>query len=444
MKKGKILSVLLISVMTVLSVTACAGGGAKETTNKDAVADSPKDDDVTIRIMTRWSDDAPFSVYYRQKIDEFNAMDNGITIVDESLSEEAAYLDKLRSSIATGNQPEIFVEYGGARIQDYVEEGILLDLQPALDADKEWADSFLDDLFDKWYYDEYPGTFGIPTQFYAVMLYYNKSILEENGFEAPPETLEEMIEMCQTLLDNGQQPMSLGEKDNWRGGHFLNNLVMKSYGAQGVIDIANRDMSYDDPRMIELYGIIKDFNDKGFFGDNAVGVDANTEDTDFLTNKVALRFQGTWFLPQITSDYDGDVENIGVAPFPYINEKFKQSYQGGAADGFSVSDRKETNEAAIEVLKYFTSKEYFAGAEAFCKGGVYVSKFESLPDAEIDIATRQTKELLAEAKEFRDDIQTYDPESHMLDTVRSAIQGLFIGNTPEQCATEIAGKMQIK
>jgi ABC-type glycerol-3-phosphate transport system substrate-binding protein len=66
--------------------------------------------------MTRWSDDSPFSVYWREQVKKFNESGKGITLVDESLSDETAYLDKLRSQIATGTQPEIFIEYGGSRI----------------------------------------------------------------------------------------------------------------------------------------------------------------------------------------------------------------------------------------------------------------------------------------------------------------------------------------
>ena len=447
MKLKKMISLAVVCMMVISIFAACGGGGGTSQApagNAGASGDGGSAGDTTIRIMTRWSDDAPFSVYFRNQIAEFNNSGRGITIVDESLSEEAAYLDKLRTSIATGNQPEIFIEYGGSRIIDYVEAGILLDFQPYLDADPEWRDSFLDDLFDKWHFDEYPGTFGIPCQFYAVLLFYNKELLAANGFDGPPESLDEWRHMNQTMLDNGQQPMTLGERDVWRGGHFLNNLVMKGFGAQGVTDIANRTMNYDDPGMIELLAIIKEFNDSGFFGPNAVGVDVNTEDTDFLTNKTALRFIGTWFIPQVVADYEGDINNIGVARFPYINQQFRNSWQGGTAESYSISDRPETNGQAVEVVKFLTSPEFFAGAEAFCQGGVYVSRFETLSGVEIDPLTTATKALLLEATEFRDDIQTYDPESHMMDTVRNAIQGLFIGNSPEQVAQEIVSRQQVR
>ena len=427
--------IIILLLGLVLVGTLVFAGGSKASSSSG---------DIRIRMMTRWSDDAPLSRFWRSKVADWNNQKNGITIIDESASDEAAYLDKLRSSIATGNQPEIFIEYCGSRIQDYVEAGILLDVQPYLDADPAWRDSFLNDLSGKWHFASRPGTYGVPCQFYAVFLFYNKQMLANVGINNPPSTLDEWRTACDALLAKGVQPMSLGEKDNWRAGHFLNNLVMKSFGAQGVADIANRKMNYDDPRMINLYRIIKEFNDKGYWGPNAVGVNVETEDSDFLTNKVAMHFQGSWFIPQIAADYQGDISNIGVAPFPYINASFKESYQGGTAEAFSISNRSATNEAAMKVVKYFTSPQYYAELEAFCKGGLYVSKFDTLPGVAIDPITTAAKALLVSAKEFRDDIQTYDPESHMLDTARSAIQGLFIGRTPEQVAQEIVSKEQVR
>ena len=396
-----------------------------------------------IRVMTRSSDDTPDSRYWREMVAEWNARKNGITIVDESIFDETAYLEKLRSSVAARNQPEIFIEYGASRIQNYVEAGILLDVQPYLNADQAWRDSFLNDLFYKWYFPGYSGTYGVPSHFYAVFLFYNKAQLAEVGFNDPPATLDEWRSVCDALIAKGRQPMTLGAKDNWRAGHFLNNLVLKSYGARGVFDIANRSMNYDDPRMINLYSIIKEFNDKGYWGKNAADMSNDTEDRDFLTNNIAMRFQGSWFIPQITAGYQGEISNIGIAPFPYINEIFSNSWQGGTAQAYSVSDRKATNDTAMQIVKYFTSPEYFTGMEAYCKGGLYVSRFNTLPNTTIDPITLQAKAILTGAREFRDDIQTYDPESHMLDTVRSALQGLFTGSTPEQVAREIVSRQRI-
>ena len=53
--------------------------------------------------------------YYNEKIDEFNKMDNGITVEITNINTEADYLDKLSTDFASGETPNVFMEYGGSR-----------------------------------------------------------------------------------------------------------------------------------------------------------------------------------------------------------------------------------------------------------------------------------------------------------------------------------------
>lgn len=51
---------------------------------------------------------------------------------------ENDYLDRLSTDIASGDAPDIFMQYGGTNCLDYVESDILLNLQSYFDADEEW------------------------------------------------------------------------------------------------------------------------------------------------------------------------------------------------------------------------------------------------------------------------------------------------------------------
>ncbi|WP_148411572.1 ABC transporter substrate-binding protein [Murimonas intestini] len=427
-KRSKKIMAMVMSAAMVLSMTAVTRAEAAD-----------KKDNIEIRLASRWGGEEPLSVYFQQKIEEFNALDNGITIVGDHVTDEQQYLDKLSAQIGSGTQPEIFIEYGGTRIQDYVESGILLDLKPYLDADPEWRDSFLP-LFDKWEFDD--GVYGVPVMLYAIVLYSNTDVLKANGLEVP-QTFEDLEKCCETLKANGINPFMLGEQSNFRAGHFLNNIALKTYGPDVVTKLADRTMPYDGEEMLGLYQTIKDFNDKGYFGDNAVGVDNNGEKAAFLSGESAFRYDGAWFVSEVNgSAVDGKVQ---VSAFPSINEEYKNVFQGGAGQGFSVTDTgdKEKNDAAIEVVKYLTSQDYYRGLEKASNGGIYPVKFESDPDTVIDDLTKQVKEVIEPATDYRDDMQNYDQETHMLNTVRTALQGLFVGNTPEQCGEEIVNAEEI-
>lgn len=427
-KRSKKILAMVMSAAMVLSMTAVT-----------RVEAEGKKDNIEIRLASRWGGEEPLSVYFQQKIEEFNALDNGITIVGDHVTDEQQYLDKLSAQIGSGTQPEIFIEYGGTRIQDYVESGILLDLKPYLDADPEWKDSFLP-LFDKWEFND--GVYGVPVMLYAIVLYSNTDVLKANGLEVP-QTFEDLEKCCETLKANGINPFMLGEQSNFRAGHFLNNIALKTYGPDVVTKLADRTMAYDGEEMLGLYQTIKDFNDKGYFGDNAVGVDNNGEKAAFLSGESAFRYDGAWFVSEVNgSAVDGKVQ---VSAFPSINEEYKNVFQGGAGQGFSITDTgdKEKNDAAVEVVKYLTSQDYYRGLEKASNGGIYPVKFESDPETVIDDLSKQVKEVIEPATDYRDDMQNYDPETHMLNTVRTALQGLFVGNTPEQCGEEIVNAEEI-
>jgi ABC-type glycerol-3-phosphate transport system substrate-binding protein len=395
--------------------------------------------DVKIKVYTRWSGDDPLATYFRQKVKEFNELKKGIVVENENIANEDSYLDKLRTGFATGTPPNVFIEYGGSRILDYVASGALVDLKPYLEKDKKWSDSYLP-FFEAWTYKDHPGIYGAPQVAYAVELFYNKATFAKLGLK-PPKTLDELRGVCDKLVKSGYTAFQLGEKDSWRGGHFLNNLVIKSFGPEGVQKLAARTMAYDGPEMTKLYSIIKEFNDKGYFGNNAVGVDNNAENTAFTTGKSALEFNGSWFLGDIEAANFAD--KVGVVPFPTIDPKYAACAQGGSADGWSVSKTKDPAqiEASVEFIKFISSPDYFKGLEKTMKGGMYPVKFTSDPT----VASALTRDFVANLKgvtSFTTDIQNYDSASHMLETVRLAVQGLFIGKSPADCGKEIVEQIK--
>ncbi len=391
--------------------------------------------DITISIIAEWSSDTPTSKIFRDKIAEFDAEDNGIKVVSEMIGDEKSYYNKLRTRFATGEFPDIFFDYGGARTADYVESGILVDLQPFLDADPEWKADFLP-ILDDWRYADYPGAlYGVPTSFYVVGLFYNKAIFAELGLQAPT-TMKEFEQVSDKLMEAGYIPLSLGEKDVYRAGHFFNNLVMKSYGSDAVTALGDRTLSYDDPKIMKLYQMLYDYNNRGYFGANTINKDTNMARTDFHSEKAAMHFDGTWYLGTAASVSIAD--DISFIPFPAINPEYANSWQGGTNGGLSVVNTGDANkvEKSIQLLKELTRGEFAKEQQAVARGGVYPVFFESDPSVVSRISI-EVSDAYENAEEFRSDIQNYDDNPKMLETVRVALQGLFVGKTPKQCAEEI-------
>lgn len=418
---------------------------SKDTEMKDTAAkeDAKSGDEITLTVATRYGADVPDEEFYRQKVQEFSDMDNGIKVVMDNIPTESDYLDKLRTSFANGDTPNVFIEYGGSRTLDYLESDALVNMQPFFDEDKEWYDSFYPTMFkDLDYTDKgYEGIWGVPFKSYVVSLYYNKEIFEAQGL-TPPQSWDDLMSVCEKLKTAGIRPFQAGEKDVFRLGHFHNNIVIKSLGADAAKKLADRSLAYDSPEMLKTYQLISDMVEKGYLGDDILNTDYNTEKSTFAAGECAMRWDGSWYGSEIfgTDIYD----KTGVVPFPYIDEKYKDDAQGGASDMWFVSKLNKSEEeiqASVEFVKFMTSQDYFAGNNE-AAAVLYPAKFTATANTPANPLLDEVQKIVGNYKNMCTDIQNSDPESHMLDTVRNALQGLAMGNTPEQCGKEIVDNIE--
>ena len=54
-----------------------------------------------------------------------------------------------------------------------------------------------------------------------------------------------------------------------------------------------------------------------------------------------------------------------------------------------------------------------------------------------DYLTAEANEIIAETKEVRGDIENYDSATHMINTVRQALQGIAMGNSSDEVGKTI-------
>lgn len=411
-----------------------------------AQAESPYDvsnrrfDNITLKVSSKYGGTGANDAYYRARVEAFNALDNGITVEMDNISTESDYLDKLATGFADGNPPNVFVEFGGSRCLDYVEAGALVNLQPYLDYDQEWSSSIMDGIWDAARYEGIEGTWGIPFHLYQVCLFYNTEILESNGIE-PPATMDALLDACEKLKANGVTPFQVGESDIYRWGHLFNCLALKTYGADVVNQLADRTLSYDSPEMVSLYQIIKDMFDKGYLGENPLSINASEEDSLFLSEQAAFKYDGTWF---ISTAMNSDIyDKIGVVAFPTISPEFATVNQGGADMIWYVSKLNKSDEeiaASVAFVKYMACSDFAAG-HVETAPDTFPFIYE-LTGASVDCRLLdEVQALMNETTVFRTDIQTYDTASHMINTVRNALQGLGLGNSAEQCGREIVERI---
>ena len=128
--------------------------------------------------------------------------------------------------------------------------------------------------------------------------------------------------------------------------------------------------------------------------------------------------------------------NVGVTAMPYGNEQYKTETQGGVNNVWHISTmqkEKEEIDASVYWLKWMTSDENLAD---------YTEVLPNMFGRQFDLNTddplmKKVLEIYDGLEALKSDAQSYDDRTYLLDTVRNALQGIALGNTPETCASEI-------
>ena len=449
----KVLAILLALVM-VLALVACAAKPATDTPAKDEpqTNDQPqkeetpsetpaadeKKDDVVITFCARQDPtgaDAE-SAYTLEKVEEFNAMDNGIHVELVWNSVEADYLDRLATDIASGDCPNIFMEYGGARVLDYLNAGLLVDMTPYYEADPEWYNSVNPNMWAPVKFDNYgfDGTYGIPFGAYQIVLVYNSAILEQYGLEVPT-TWAELMDCCAVLKENGVQPFNVGEKDTYRFGHLFSNLAITTYGEEAE-KIGSREIDYDSDECKQIYQLMVDAFNAGYFGENILSYGASEERVYMGAGQSCFTWDLSSRIYWLEDSQELNAGNLHIANFPAVNEEYAGWCQGGASQAYYISSTgtDEQIAASVEFLKYITSEEFISGLMAVTNS-TYAITVE--PSSDRLYIYNEVDEVMANTNGLVVELQNFDSEASGLTIVRNALQSIVQGATPDEIAATI-------
>ena len=396
---------------------------------------------VTIRILTRSSNpDNPTDKVFIEALKQFQTDNPDITLQDLSVSDEGAHDTKFKTSIAAGTPIEVFDFLGYPANLDYVKNGVVTDITKVLEDDKAWSGPYnKQSMFDPVKYDNFgiKGIYGVPVTPYGVGMYYNKKIFDDLGLSVPV-TWEEVIAAAPKLIEKGITPVPIGEKDTYRAGHFLTALAMKKYGPQLKDDLISGKEKWNGDSMLGLIQYIQDLYDKGIFGKDNLSYNGDGESSMLEKGKAAMMFQGTWTISTINAF--SNVADITVKGFPYLKDypQYKDMWMGGPSGFLSMSVKPgdEKFDAAVKVLKYFTSVDYFVKIRDASKGGgVYALAMP--PSSQSDRITTEFNTAFNASTNMIGEIEQYSMMAPLMDTVRNEVQTIFSGDNAKAIADRI-------
>ena len=176
---------------TLILATVLAAGSLIGAGTVTASAEETKQ----IKLFHRFPDE-PFNSYIERKVAEYEEMHPEIKFVVES-AQNAPYKEKIKVVAGGDDCPDIFFSWCGEFTERFIRQNLILDLNPYLEADPEWADSLIESQMIN--YTNADGmVYGIPFRLDAKVMFYNIDQFEEAGCEIP-KTWDELAAVAQTL-----------------------------------------------------------------------------------------------------------------------------------------------------------------------------------------------------------------------------------------------------
>ncbi|GAA0990298.1 ABC transporter substrate-binding protein [Subtercola frigoramans] len=353
-KRVKALVSLGIAGSLVLGLGACASSGG---------AAGGGDKSIQLWVLQDQLDSAQ-----KAAVETFNKTSD-VKIVYNEIANDG-YQDKVRTAMGSNQAPDIFFNWSGGSIRDYVDAGKLLSLDDAIAKDPSFKDAFVPSIFDVGQIDG--KQYAVPmrgTQ--PVVMFYNKSVLSSAGVTAPTSMADVMADIPK-LAAAGVTPFALAGAGSWTELMWLEYLVDRIGGPEVFKKIEGGDTTgWSDPAILEAATQIKTLVDAGAFGTNFGSVNYGSGGTSTLLaeGRAGMQLMGTWeFATQLGENPDFAKNDLGYVAFPSVagGAGDPSDVVGNPSNYFSVNSATKYPDTAIAFLKSLSSAEY---TDALLAGG---------------------------------------------------------------------------
>ncbi|PWJ11447.1 extracellular solute-binding protein [Jannaschia seohaensis] len=285
-----------------------------------------------------------------QLIENFEAANPDITVTMTHFP-YADYRTKVAAAIPAGEGPDVVQLFYGW-LNDYVEADLIqplpADVFPAEKIDAEFF-PMVQAMKDG---DAY---WALPTAVRSLALFYNERLFEEAGIEAPPETLDEMMDIAAKLTKRDgagnltqvgiTAGMTAQDHHWWREG-----LIRQMGGEPYLDDYQTVNYNSDAGRAaLDMYTSM-------FTGDDAVTAIGFMDEPQaaFKAGRAGMHIDGSFRIGSLNGTRG---LKWGVTELPATADGTRSNYSSYWVNAITTKAEGEKYDAAVKFMEYITSDE---------------------------------------------------------------------------------------
>ncbi len=284
----------------------------------------------------------------KKVIADFNASNPNIEIV-LTLNSTDDQKKNLKIAAASQSLPDMWFNWGGSLASFYSENGLSLDLNSYAKKNK-WNEHYIQTALDMCRF--HGQLSGLPTGITGLGIYYNKQMFQKYNIKVP-KTFAEFEAAMKTLKENGITPISTAGKDGWLVMR-LNEAILEHFAGSALHDKLDRlSTSWNNPKVIQMYTKLKEWNDKGYFPQGFLTLDPNGDKLLLYADQAAMVMQVSSFDNNVNLDKQ-DGKKFGWFPFP-TDMKPNRISAFVEMIQFSKKSPEAVQKAALKFAEFFYS-----------------------------------------------------------------------------------------
>jgi raffinose/stachyose/melibiose transport system substrate-binding protein/xylobiose transport system substrate-binding protein len=277
------------------------------------------------------------------------------------------YKQKLQTALGSPQAPDVFFNWGGGNLAQYVHAGDVVDLTSLLNGDPTWKAKFLPSVLNtakidgKYYGEPMEGV-------QPVFLFVNKAVMTKANITAMPATWDDLLTDVDKMKAAGiSNPIALAGTQSWTELMWLEYLLDRVGGPQKFADIvAGKPGAWSDPAVVQALTMIQDLVKRGAFGSNfsAINYDNHGTEALFTTGKSGMQLMGSWELSGLVGTFPKFMKtgNLEWAPFPAVSNGAgdPKDIVGNPSNFYSITKSSKNVKTAEAFLKTVSSDDYVA------------------------------------------------------------------------------------
>jgi len=346
--KRKIVGLILAGILVVTSFSGCSQKNGTDNSGSES-------DEVTVINYPTFQIGVNTSAPLVEKLVEgFNKEYEGKYKINiEEVPGDANYTDKIKALLSANQLPDVVYGAGYSLLDLILSKNAAVDLTPYLDEDSEWKGLYSKETLE---FNSRDGKiYAVPNESSVIGYFYNKELFQKAGISEPAKTWDEFFTQCDTLLANGITPLSMDTADSaWVTQLWLGMLYGTSSTEAAKFMNQMHPENYNMPEFEAAVAKVQTMLQKYTTSDANGGKYENAAN-NFMSGKTAMMANGPWMTGDFsdTSKADeGFADKVGVSVFPG-NAVYQSPMEGMIV---TAKDEKHI-EAAVAMVKYFTSKE---------------------------------------------------------------------------------------